>query len=100
MRPQIGDIYRCSWGYDQTNVDYYQVTRVTDKSVWIREVCQSRDYDGFMRGHASPALNEFQKDSVETVHRWKADSKYITVRKHYRAKLVGKSDVSYFSEYA
>ena len=35
--PQKGDIYRCSWGYDQTNVDYYQVVEVTPskKSVYV-----------------------------------------------------------------
>ena len=27
--PNIGDIFRCSWGYDQTNVDYYEVVSVS-----------------------------------------------------------------------
>ena len=25
MNPQIGDIVYSSWGYDQTNVDFYEV---------------------------------------------------------------------------
>jgi len=25
----IGDIFECSWGYDQTNIDYYQVVAVS-----------------------------------------------------------------------
>lgn len=30
MKPvQIGDIFYCSWGYDQTNVDFMQVTHVS-----------------------------------------------------------------------
>lgn len=35
---KVGDILVCSWGYDQTNIDYYQVTKVLDKSVKIRPI--------------------------------------------------------------
>src|ERR1039458_47640 len=36
---KIGDLLRCSWGYDQTNIDYYQVTRVVGAhTVEIREI--------------------------------------------------------------
>ncbi len=33
-----GDIMVCSWGYDQTNIDFYQVTDVRGKNVIIREI--------------------------------------------------------------
>lgn len=36
-----GDILYSSWGYDQTNVDFYQVTKVIDKMVVIREVASN-----------------------------------------------------------
>lgn len=35
---KVGDLFCMSWGYDQTNVNYFQVTRVSDKGVWVREV--------------------------------------------------------------
>ena len=35
---KVGDILSSSWGYDQTNIDYYQVIRVMGKSVAIREI--------------------------------------------------------------
>ena len=35
----IGDVLVSSWGYDQTNINYYQVTRlVGKKSVAVREI--------------------------------------------------------------
>lgn len=36
----LGDIYVCSWGYDQTNVDFYQITGIstTGKSVMVRRI--------------------------------------------------------------
>lgn len=35
---KIGDVFVYSWGYDQTNIEYYQVTATTDKTVTIREI--------------------------------------------------------------
>lgn len=35
---EVGDIFTSSWGYDQTNVDFYEVVRTTPKSVEIRAI--------------------------------------------------------------
>lgn len=35
--PRTGDILVSSWGYDQTNIDFYVVTKVTKASVMIRK---------------------------------------------------------------
>jgi len=35
---KVGDIYVCSWGYEQTNIDYYQVVRVLPKSVVVQSI--------------------------------------------------------------
>lgn len=35
---KVGDIFYSSWGYDQTNVDFYQVVKRTKKSVYLRQV--------------------------------------------------------------
>jgi hypothetical protein len=35
---QIGDIISNSWGYDQTNVDFYLVVRRTDSYVWLQPI--------------------------------------------------------------
>ena len=37
---QVGDIYYTSWGYDQTNVDFYEVVAVGDKSISVRAIAQ------------------------------------------------------------
>jgi hypothetical protein len=33
-----GDILVSSWGYDQTNIDFYQVTKIIGKAIEIREI--------------------------------------------------------------
>jgi hypothetical protein len=35
---KVGDVLYSSWGYDQTNVDFYEVTAVKDKSVVICKI--------------------------------------------------------------
>lgn len=35
---EVGHILVSSWGYDQTNVDYYQVTKVSAHMVEVREI--------------------------------------------------------------
>lgn len=34
----VGDTLVASWGYEQTNVDFYQVTEVTGKMVTVRKI--------------------------------------------------------------
>lgn len=40
LNVSVGDIFYGSWGYDQTNVNFYEVTGLTGASVRIREVGQ------------------------------------------------------------
>jgi len=35
---EVGQVYYSSWGYDQTNVDFYEVLEVKGKSVLIQEI--------------------------------------------------------------
>ena len=61
-RMKVGTILRYSWGYGQTNVDWFQVIRRTDKSVWIREIEGNIEEKGFMCGDATPRPGEFKLD--------------------------------------
>ena len=53
----VGDIFVCSWGYDQTNIDYYKVLEVKNKSVVIAGIGQNRTYTGHMQGECTPVPN-------------------------------------------
>ncbi len=51
----VGDVVEYSWGYDQTNVDFFQVVRVLKKSVEIAEIGQKcDDHGGPSGGHCAP----------------------------------------------
>lgn len=52
----IGSILNTSWGYDQTNVDYFQVVGIKSKTmVYLREIAQIQHDDS----HVLPAANNF-----------------------------------------
>ncbi|WP_083698587.1 hypothetical protein [Alkanindiges hydrocarboniclasticus] len=57
---QLGDIFYKSWGYDQTNVNFYQVTgkkgRVT---LLLRELAKDTRYIESMSGYSSPIKDNF-----------------------------------------
>ena len=56
---KVGDVFRCSWGYDQTNIDFYQVTRVLERSVEIRAIDSMSEETAWLQGTCVPALNQF-----------------------------------------
>ena len=51
----VGDVLRSSWGYDQTNIDYYEVTRlIGSQMVEVREIGGQSSEDGFLQGDSVP----------------------------------------------
>lgn len=55
----VGDILECSWGYDQTNVDFYQVIDTTSKQLLIRKINSVEKRTGDMIGEVLPLKNNF-----------------------------------------
>ena len=57
---KIGDIFRASWGYDQTNIDYYEVIKLVGKTmVEVCEIEQDREYTGDMQGRCIPLAGHY-----------------------------------------
>ncbi len=58
---KVGDILVASWGYDQTNIDYFEVTRVVSgKTVEVREIAQRVvESKGFMTETVVPVPGQY-----------------------------------------
>jgi len=57
---EVGDVLVSSWGYDQTNIDYYEVTRlIGEKQVEIRKIGAEIEETGWLRGRSVPAPGKF-----------------------------------------
>lgn len=64
----VGDIFQASWGYDQTNIDYYQVVAVRGQMMDIREIgCMSEGNGLPDQGVCVPAPNCFVGENVRRV---------------------------------
>lgn len=64
---EVGHVLVCSWGYDQTNVDFYQVTRIVGKvSVAIRPIAaRTRENSELaMQGKTFPVIDAFTGDEM------------------------------------
>jgi hypothetical protein len=46
----VGDVVVNTWGYEQTNVDFYQVIEVTAKKIKVQEI-MSKEVEGSMYAH-------------------------------------------------
>lgn len=56
---KVGDLLHCSWGYDQTQNEFYQVIAVKGQTVTIREIGASYKADGYMSGMSTPIKDKF-----------------------------------------
>jgi len=63
---KVGDILVSSWGYDQTNIDYYQVLAVKNKTIKIREIgYATMECTNWEQHLVTPGKDQFVKDSPE-----------------------------------
>lgn len=67
---EVGDVIYASWGYDQTNVDYYQVTGlIGEKMVELRKIGAISQQTGFEQGTCRSNPNHFIGDPFRRVAR-------------------------------
>lgn len=56
---KVGDIFRTCWGYDQTNVEFFEIVSMTGKFCVVREIAQEVEATGSMQGRCGPVPGEF-----------------------------------------
>lgn len=83
----VGDTFVCSWGYDQTNIDFYRVVGLTPKGVKIQKWTSARHGDfsghepsvGVMAGDGPvmeatyPGFEELGLDFFDPEYHWKRE---------------------------
>lgn len=97
---KVGDILYDSWGYDQTNIDFFQVVEIGPKSVKIRPIRQKFSGDcGFMSEYVSASPDQFTGDAQMKVLQASRDGRaYISSRHGSISKWDGQK--VYQSHYA
>jgi hypothetical protein len=97
---KVGDIFYSSWGYDQTNIDFYQIVEKKAGSAVAREIGQKivSGSEGFMSETVIPDKDNFTGPAFPVrVNEYGIVGKYI----HHGAYLYDKGDGGlYQSHYA
>lgn len=50
----VGDVIYNSWGYDQTNIDFYEIVKTSAHFVWLQSIARDLKETGFMSGEVTP----------------------------------------------
>lgn len=62
----VGDVFASSWGYEQTNVTFYQVLSLHGKkTVTVREIRAKSEYTDSMVGFKTPVLDDFTGECLK-----------------------------------
>lgn len=69
---KVGDVFVASWGYDQTNIDYFQVVSTTMAGVYVRPIYAKTVDSGYGSDYVVPAKGQWKdygliKDTPEGV---------------------------------
>ena len=63
---KVGDVFSSSFGYEQTNVCFYQVIGFRGKMVQVRRIESEKVYEASMSGKCRPVKDSFIKEEVHT----------------------------------
>jgi hypothetical protein len=99
----IGAVFCWSWGYDQTNVDYYQVVGLTRCGVRVRPIAAERvpGSGGQMSCRVRPARDHFISEKVETKRVGRTNrGDYYLAKPYGWCDLVKDGETEYCSWYA
>lgn len=89
---KVGDIFCSSWGYDQTNIDYYEVVATSAKMATVRAIAADcKDEPEFMTGSCVPVPGKFISEKTRRVklQKYSAESEpYFTVNSFASAERI------------
>jgi len=96
----VHDILVASWGYDQTNIDYYQVTKLIGaQTVEIRKIAAQITPTGFMSGQCLPVIHQFIGNPMKK-RVIGGDGKTVKIDSHAWARKRESSRADHYTAYA
>lgn len=84
---KVGSIFYNSWGYDQTNIDFYEVVEAKGMTVTVREIGQRRDRTYHDGGTCTPTKGQFKGEPMQKRLRAHRNGIYITMNSYGSCSL-------------
>lgn len=66
---EVGSLFATCWGYDQTNVEWYEITSVKGSTVRLRQIAAQVSETGYMSGSTKPVKGAFIGEELKRVVR-------------------------------
>lgn len=97
-----GDVWRAMWGCEQTNVDFYEVTRTTKTMVTLVQLEQYRMSDGDMSGYTKPIAGAYVGSPIRRKVQWYDGKPYAKLANYSMAPIARPYDgsVMHYTTYA
>ena len=95
-----GDILVSSWGYEQTNIDFFQVIKSTEKMATVQQI-RGRiiSQNGNMTGTVEPVKNAFEGTPFRRKIKRFSDELFISITSFSSASFWG-GKPEHYSSYA
>jgi len=102
QRLQVGDVLSYSWGYDQTNVEFYQVVSRKERTVKIMAIKSTFDASGDMCGYERALPGQFVKNAqpITKLEQFGYNGKPFLSMDHGCASVTTAEEKHYSSSYA
>lgn len=100
IKIKLGSVLHTSWGYDQTNVEFFRIVKILGKSYFIvEEVCGDYIESGFMCGRTKATKEPLKKLRQKA---YISNKGYMSICEHgyKRALYVDDGEEHYTSSYA
>lgn len=93
---KVGDILSTCWGYEQTNREFFQVTKIVSASmVELREIARSTDYDGQYMSGTCKGIKDCFLDKAPTLRKRATADNRVRIDDVRGASLWDGSPLSY-----
>lgn len=101
---KIGDILYNSWGWEQTNIDYYQVIEIKPRSLIVREIDDEKVYSHSMAGTTTPLRDAFigepRRINISIKAGYNDGDPYVGLKCEHGYLGLWEGKPNYFSQYA
>lgn len=84
---KVGDILYSSWGYDQTNINFYEVVKATASTVTLWPMGKLKTYNGHMSGTVVPTDKLVLGSNAKAIRRKASGDNSIRISDYEYAHL-------------
>jgi len=82
---KANDILSCSWGYEQTNVDFYIVLAATPKTITLQEIGSTEKATGSMTAKVMPDKTKRKGKPFRRTVITKWGGEFVKIKSYSRA---------------